>query len=131
VSGASGLFRDGEVPMPCLHTSCHWRPAAHAAAASLADSDNEVPIPHFLPRVGVTVMTRFLFRARCFLVFVGNDAYGGYVHESVCLIHSMKHVLFGLHSCETRLSEHIGISPAGEGWTVGNGNVMCFVAALT
>jgi hypothetical protein len=96
VSGASDLFRDGEVPIACLHASSHWRPAAHSAAASLADSADEIPIPHFLPRFGITVMTRFLFRAICFLVFVGNDACGGYIHESVCLIHSMTHVLFGL-----------------------------------
>jgi hypothetical protein len=33
--------------------------------------------------------------------------------------------------CYTRTSEHIGISPAGEGWTVANGNMTCLVAALT
>jgi hypothetical protein len=43
----------------------------------------------------------------------------------------MTHVVFGLNSCETRVSDHIGISPAGEGWTVANGNMMCPVDALT
>jgi hypothetical protein len=30
-------------------------------------------------------------------VSVGNNEYGGYMHESVGLIHSMTHVLFGLY----------------------------------
>jgi hypothetical protein len=34
------------------------------------------------------------------------------MHESAGLIFSMTHVLF---ECETRISEQIGISPAGEG----------------
>jgi hypothetical protein len=32
---------------------------------------------------------------------------------------------------ETRTSEHIGISPAEEGWTVANDNERYLVAALT
>jgi hypothetical protein len=52
------------------------------------------------------------------------------MHESVGLIHSKTHVLFGLHYCETRIFKQTGISPAGEGWTVVNGNMMCLVAAL-
>jgi hypothetical protein len=35
------------------------------------------------------------------------------MNESVGLIHSMTHAFFGLYECETRISEHIGISPAG------------------
>jgi hypothetical protein len=40
------------------------------------------------------------------------------------------HVLFGLYKSETIEPEHIGISPAREGWIVANGNMMCLVAAL-
>jgi hypothetical protein len=36
-----------------------------------------------------------------------------------------------LACAETRTSEHVGISPAEEGWTVANGNEMYIVAALT
>jgi hypothetical protein len=31
---------------------------------------------------------------------------------------------------ETRMSEHVGISPAEEGWTVANDNETCLVVAL-
>jgi hypothetical protein len=48
------------------------------------------------------------------------------MHASVGLIHSMTNVLFGLYLGETRISEHIGISPAVEGWTVAIGG-MCIM----
>jgi hypothetical protein len=35
------------------------------------------------------------------------------MHEAVGLIHSTTHVLFGLYQREIRISEHIGITPAG------------------
>jgi hypothetical protein len=53
------------------------------------------------------------------------------MHELVDLGHSMTHAVVGLCRDETRTSEHIGISPAKEGWTVANDNEMHLVAALT
>jgi hypothetical protein len=53
------------------------------------------------------------------------------MHELVDLGHSMTHAVVGLCRDETRTSEHIGISPAEEGWTVANDNEMFLVAALT
>jgi hypothetical protein len=53
------------------------------------------------------------------------------MHELVGLGHSMTHAVVGLCRDETRTSEHIGISPAEEGWTVANDNEMYLVAALT
>jgi hypothetical protein len=53
------------------------------------------------------------------------------MHELVDLGHSMTRVVVGLCQDETRTSEHTGISPAKEGWTVANDNEMYLVAALT
>jgi hypothetical protein len=53
------------------------------------------------------------------------------MHELVDLGHSMTHAVVGSCRDETRRSEHIGISPAEEGWTVANDNEMYLVAALT
>jgi hypothetical protein len=53
------------------------------------------------------------------------------MHELVDLGHSMTHAAVGLCRDETRTSEHTGISPAEEGWTVANDNEMYLVAALT
>jgi hypothetical protein len=53
------------------------------------------------------------------------------MYEFVDLGHSMAHAEVGLCRYETRTSEHIGISPAEEGWTVANDNEMYRVAALT
>jgi hypothetical protein len=53
------------------------------------------------------------------------------MHELVDLGHSMTHAAIGLCRDPTRTSEHIGISPAEEGWTVANDNEMYLVAALT
>jgi hypothetical protein len=53
------------------------------------------------------------------------------MHELVDLGHSMTHAAVGLCRDETRTSEHIGNSPAEEGWTVANNNEMYLVAALT
>jgi hypothetical protein len=53
------------------------------------------------------------------------------MHELVELGHSMTHAVVGLCRDETRTSEHVGISPAEEGWTVANDNEIYLVAALT
>jgi hypothetical protein len=53
------------------------------------------------------------------------------MHELVGLGHSMTHAVVSLCQDETRTSEHIGISPAEEVWTVANDNEMYLVAALT
>jgi hypothetical protein len=53
------------------------------------------------------------------------------MHELLDLGHSMTLVVVGLCQDETRTSEHTGISPAEEGWTVANDNEMYLVAALT
>jgi hypothetical protein len=53
------------------------------------------------------------------------------MHELVGLGHSMPHAVVGSCRDEPRTSEHIGISPAEEGWTVPNHNEMYLVAALT
>jgi hypothetical protein len=53
------------------------------------------------------------------------------MHELFDLGHSMTHAAVGLCRDETRTSEHIGISPAEEGWTVANDNERYLVAALT
>jgi hypothetical protein len=45
--------------------------------------------------------------------------------------HSMTQVVVGSRQGETRTSEHVGISPAEEGWTVANDNETYLVAALT
>jgi hypothetical protein len=42
--GALDLVSDDEVPFACLHAPTPFRHSAHAAAASLAESDDEVPI---------------------------------------------------------------------------------------
>jgi hypothetical protein len=53
------------------------------------------------------------------------------MHELVDLGHNMTHAVVGLCRDETRTSDHIGISPAEEGWTVATDNEMYLVAALT
>jgi hypothetical protein len=53
------------------------------------------------------------------------------MHELVGLGHSMTNAVVGLCRDETRTSEHVGISPAEEGWTVANNKEMYLVAALT
>jgi hypothetical protein len=53
VFAASDAVSDDEVPIPCLYVSPPWRPSAHVAAASLADSDNEDHIPQMPPRSGL------------------------------------------------------------------------------
>jgi hypothetical protein len=53
------------------------------------------------------------------------------MHEFVGLGHSMTHAVAGSCPDETRTSEHIGISPAEEGWTVAKDDEMYPVAALT
>jgi hypothetical protein len=53
------------------------------------------------------------------------------MHDLVDLGHSMTHAVVGLCRDETRASEHIGISPAEEGWTVANDNDTYLAAALT
>jgi hypothetical protein len=53
------------------------------------------------------------------------------MHELVDLGHSMTHMVVGLCQDETRTSEHIGISPAEEGWSIANDIEMYPVAALT
>jgi hypothetical protein len=62
---------------------------------------------------------------------VRNRAYCRRMHGLVDLGHSMMRVVVGLCQDETRTSEHIGISPAEEGWTVASDNEMYLVAALT
>jgi hypothetical protein len=42
----------------------------------------------------------------------------------------MTHEVVGLCQGETRMSEHIGIGPAEEGWIVANDNETCLVVAL-
>jgi hypothetical protein len=42
----------------------------------------------------------------------------------------MTHEVVGSGQGETRMPEHIGISPAEEGWTVANDNETCLVVAL-
>jgi hypothetical protein len=49
VFGASDLFSDDQVAIPCPHVLPPRRPSAHAAA-DFADSDDEVPIQHSSPR---------------------------------------------------------------------------------
>jgi hypothetical protein len=44
--------------------------------------------------------------------------------------HSMTHVVVGSCQGETRTSEHMGISPAEEGWTVANDTETYLVAEL-
>jgi hypothetical protein len=66
VSGASDLVSDDEVLFPTCPAPSH-RPSA--AAALLADSDDEGHIPRFPTCLRVIVITRFLFQALCFLVF--------------------------------------------------------------
>jgi hypothetical protein len=53
------------------------------------------------------------------------------MHELVGLSPSMMHAVVGSCRDETRMSEHIGISPAEEGWTVANNKEIYLVAALT
>jgi hypothetical protein len=62
---------------------------------------------------------------------VRNRAYCGCMHELVDLGHSVTHAVVGLCREETITSEHLGISPAEDGWTVANDNEMYLVAALT
>jgi hypothetical protein len=47
MSGAPVQVSDDEFPISCLHVTSPPRPAAHAAAASPTDSDDELPIPRF------------------------------------------------------------------------------------
>jgi hypothetical protein len=42
----------------------------------------------------------------------------------------MTHEVVGSCQGETRMPEHVGISPAEEGWTVANDNETCLVVAL-
>jgi hypothetical protein len=51
------------------------------------------------------------------------------MHELVGLGHSMTHTAVGSCRDDTRTSEHMGISPAEEGWTVANDNEMYLVVA--
>jgi hypothetical protein len=51
------------------------------------------------------------------------------MHELAGLGHSVTRVVVDSHHGETKTSEHVGISPAKEGWTVANDNET-FVAAL-
>jgi hypothetical protein len=53
------------------------------------------------------------------------------MHELVDLGPSMTQAGVGPCRDETRASEHIGTSPAEEGWTVANDNEMYLVAAVT
>jgi hypothetical protein len=53
------------------------------------------------------------------------------MHELVDLGLSMTHAAVGSCRDETRTSEHIGVSPAEDGWTVANDHEMYRVAALT
>jgi hypothetical protein len=53
------------------------------------------------------------------------------MHELVDVGHRITHAMVGVCRDETRTSEHIGISPAEEGWAVANDNEMCLVAVLT
>jgi hypothetical protein len=62
---------------------------------------------------------------------VRNRAYCRCMHELVDLGHRMTRVVDGLCQDETRRSEHIGISPAEEGWTVANDYEMYLVVART
>jgi hypothetical protein len=52
------------------------------------------------------------------------------MHELVGSDHSVTHVVVGSCQGETRMSEHVGISPAEEGWAVANDNETYLVAAL-
>jgi hypothetical protein len=53
------------------------------------------------------------------------------MYELVGSDHSMTHVVVDSCQRETTTSEHIGISPAEEGWTVADNNETYLVAALT
>jgi hypothetical protein len=50
VVDASDLVSDDAVPIPCLHVPPSPLPSARALVALLADSDDDVPIPHITPR---------------------------------------------------------------------------------
>jgi hypothetical protein len=50
LSGASDPVSDDEDPIPCLHVPSPRQPPAHATAASLAKSDDDIPIPRIPPR---------------------------------------------------------------------------------
>jgi hypothetical protein len=52
------------------------------------------------------------------------------MHGLVDLGHSMTHAVLGLCRAETSTSEHMGIIPAEEGWTVAHDNEMYLVSAL-
>jgi hypothetical protein len=62
--------------------------------------------------------------------FVEDHACLGCMHDRVGLDHSMTHEVVGSGQGETRMPEHIGLSPAEEGWTVANDNETCLVVAL-
>jgi hypothetical protein len=65
MSGTPDQISDDEVPIS--------QPSAHAAAPSPADSDDEVPIPHFSDQtalVSCMVMLRFLACAPVLLAFL-------------------------------------------------------------
>jgi hypothetical protein len=55
VFDATDLVSDNKVPIPCLHVLPPREPSAHASAASLASSDDEVLILRFSPRSAVVV----------------------------------------------------------------------------
>jgi hypothetical protein len=48
VSGPPDQISDDEVPVPPLNVTSPPQPSARAAAPSSADSDDEVPIQHFV-----------------------------------------------------------------------------------
>jgi hypothetical protein len=76
-------------------------------------------------------LCRIALRYRTSPGTVRNRAYCRCMHELVDLGHSMMLVVVGLCQDETRTSEHIGISPAEEGWNVASDNEIYLVAALT
>jgi hypothetical protein len=82
VSCASDLIRKVGIPIPCLvpyatPQASPQQPSAHAEAALLADSDDEVPILRFhlvLLWFCVVVMMGLLLHALlCFLVFPSHS----------------------------------------------------------
>jgi hypothetical protein len=71
VSNAFDLIGDVEVLIPHLHAPSPQQPSA--AAASLADRDEEVPLLVFHPVLlwfRVIVMMTLLFQALCLIVFL-------------------------------------------------------------
>jgi hypothetical protein len=73
MSGASDQVSDGEVSIPCLQLHV---PSPHAAAASPADSDDEVPVPHFTLHPALAIlMMGLLSHAQAFLIFTPSLTY--------------------------------------------------------